>query len=138
MPNGSVSTDDLPPQPVRPLPSDASGLADMLDTGDGVSAVAKQISMINYRYVVPRATRAELLRVLADVPDLVWRGHATDQAGRSGLAISGDDTAHGERSVLIFDPYTGGLLAHELSFVGPNRLNVYDLILATDQTDHLS
>jgi hypothetical protein len=134
LPDGPATT-DLPRQPVTPLPTDATGLADLLDTAYGASAVAEQLSRINYKYVVPRATRAGLLRVLADIPDFVWRGHATDQAGRTGLAISGDDLPHGERNLLIFDPATGGLLAHQLSFIGSNLLKVYELVLATDRTD---
>lgn len=136
-PSGPATTDDLPRRTVTPLPTDPSALADLLSTGYGTSAVAKQVSTINYQYVVPRATRAALLRVLADLTGFAWRGRATDQAGRTGLAITADDTQHHQRHLLLFDPTTGTLLAHELSFPATNLLNVSELILTTDRTNQL-
>jgi hypothetical protein len=135
---GSPNTDDLPPFAVKPLPSDPTGLAAMLDTSYGVGAVAKQIGTVYGRYAVPRATRAEILRVLAGVPGFMWRGRTTDQAGRTGVAVTADDPPNHQQHVLIFDPATGALLAHELVNVGQHLLGTYQLFLATDRTGHPS
>ena len=47
------------------------------------------------------------------------------------------DREHDEQTLLIFDPDTGQLLAHELLTLKPKRISTYLLILATDRTDHL-
>lgn len=93
--------------------------------------------MAYLRYAVPRETRAQILRVLADVPGFLWRGEATDRAGRKGLAITFDDREHDEQELLIFNPGTGELLASELVVPSLKRTSTYIVILGTDLTDHL-
>jgi hypothetical protein len=112
-PTGTPAADvnDLPPDPrraIRPLPTDPAEVAKKLLTG------GKQFLFWNVRdwfsaHAVPQATRAEVLRILANTPGVVWRGETTDRAGRKGVAVSLDDGA--TRHVLIFDPRTGEMLA---------------------------
>jgi hypothetical protein len=96
--------------------------------------------------VVPRQTRATILRILAGVPGFVWRGEVTDRAGRTGVAVTADegDKQHHMQAVLVFDPRTGELLAHE--FLALNwqgrlaplaRVSEYTLLLAYDRTNQL-
>lgn len=89
----------------------------------------------------PGAGGPEAAVALADQPGYVWRGAVTDRAGRAGVAISYDDTAHGQRSVLVFDSRTGQLLAHELVELAPEpRLLSYTVLDAgrTDQRPAVS
>src|SRR5690606_35305126 len=69
-------------------------------------------------HVVPLATRAAILTVLADLPGWSWRGEVTDRAGRDGVAVTFNDPEHNQEQLLIFDPATGVLLAHELVTLG--------------------
>jgi len=126
-----------PPQAVRPLPSDRAGLANLLQVRYGAGAVHKALATIYARYAVPRAVRADILRIVADVPGFVWRGAVTDRAGRAGVAITFDDPANDQQHLLVFEPRTGGLLGDELLTLRPKRLSTYQLILATDLTDRI-
>lgn len=77
--------------------------------------------------VVDPARMPDLLRYLAATPDLVFRGEATDRAGRNGLAFSVDSDSSGlpTRHTLIFDEGTGRLLADEkLLTSDAGKLNV--------------
>ena len=125
----------LPPVGLTPLPADRARLVDLLKAQSGAGAVGKEVSTVFGRYVVPRETRAEILRILADVPGFLWRGGVTDRAGRDGVAITFDDPQNDQQSLLIFDPGTGELLAHELLTLSPVRISSYQVILATDWTD---
>jgi hypothetical protein len=132
------NTTSLPPSDIAPLPSDRAHLADVLQVQYGAVAVPKALATMYACYAVPRQTRAEILRVLADVPGFLWRGEVTDRAGRKGLAITFDDREDAEQFLLIFDPNTGALLASEQLFtVGAKRIGMYEMILETERTDHL-
>ena len=61
----------------------------------------------------------------------------TDRADRKGLAITFDDREPDGQSLLIFDPNTGGLLAHERLTLSPLRISAYQVILGTDWTNQL-
>ncbi|WP_405428109.1 CU044_5270 family protein [Micromonospora sp. NBC_00617] len=127
----------LPPMELTPPSADPSQLRELLKVQYGAGAASKEISTVYARYVVPRSTRAEILRVLADVPGLRWRGVVTDRAGRAGVAVTFDDREHDQQSLLIFDPVTGELLAHELLTLAPVRMGAYQLILDTTWTDRI-
>lgn len=75
------------------------------------------------------------VRSAADLPGFVWRGQVTDRAGRTGVAVSFDDPPHDEQSVLIFDPHTGELYAHELVMMRERRPAVYSLFLQYGYAD---
>jgi hypothetical protein len=127
----------LPPFESAALPSTGRELARMLKTELGAGPACKETSRIFGRYAVPRRTRAEILRVLADVQGFRWRGEVTDRAGRDGLAVTFDDREHSQQHLLIFHPRTGELLASELLTLHPVRMNAYELILETGRTDRL-
>jgi hypothetical protein len=133
---------DLPPNPALanpPLPGDRAGLAATLKVRFGAGAAAKTVGDIYQTDLIPRQSRAEILEILAGVPGFVWRGEVTDRAGRGGVAITADDQAHQEQSLLVFDPRTGELLAHEMVavFPGKHRVSSYDLFLEYGRTDQL-
>ncbi|TDB78479.1 CU044_5270 family protein [Micromonospora sp. KC723] len=128
----------LPPMDLAPLPSGRAQLDELLKVRFGGGAVSKQVGMVYGQYVVPRQTRAEILRVLADVPGFLWRGQVSDRAGRKGVAITFDDREHTQQSLLIFDPNTGELLAYEQITLSPVRMNAYQVILDTAWTDRLN
>ncbi|MGW5579363.1 CU044_5270 family protein [Micromonospora chokoriensis] len=125
----------LPPMEIRPLPADPSALRELLKVEYGPGAASKEVSTLYGQYVVPRATRAAVLRVLADVPGFRWRGQVTDRAGRHGVAVTFDDREHDAQSLLIFDPKTGELLAHERLTLSPARISSYKVILDAAWTD---
>ncbi|MEV6377095.1 CU044_5270 family protein [Micromonospora musae] len=130
-------SDFLPPMQIPPLPSDRAQLAGRLQVRYGGGTVVKQLGGLYGLYVVPRRTRAEILRVLADVPGFRWRGQVVDRAGRKGVAITFDDREHDQQSLLIFAPETGELLAYEVLSLSPVRISMYQLILRTGWTDEL-
>ncbi|MGI5245742.1 hypothetical protein [Dactylosporangium sp. CA-139066] len=128
---------DLPPNPDRaivPLPTDPAEVAKKLAAG------GKQFLFWNVRdwfsaHAVPLATRAEVLRILANTPGVVWRGETTDRAGRTGVAISLDDKA--AQHVLIFDPSTGEMLAWDDVERPVDTVAGSTLLLGCEHTDQL-
>jgi hypothetical protein len=136
----SLPYSDLPPGaagPWQPLTADRAGLSQMLDVDQGGGATAKRIMDKYQAYLVPRATRAQILDILAELHGFAWRGQVTDRAGRAGVAISFDDPQHDEQSVLIFDARTGELHAHEIVMMRARRVSVYTLFLQYGYADQL-
>ncbi|MFG3553695.1 CU044_5270 family protein [Micromonospora sp. NPDC047557] len=127
----------LPPMELTPPSADPSQLRELLNVNSGAGAASKGVSTLYARYVVPRAIRAEILRVIADVPGFRWRGRVADRAGRAGVAVTVDDRENHQQSLLIFDPTTGELLAYELLTLAPVRISAYQLILETTWTDRI-
>jgi hypothetical protein len=136
-------SDDLPAGMAGPggpltLTADRAQLSQKLhlDVADAVG-VAKTVSDKYQTYLVPRAARAQILRILADVPGLVWRGRVTDRAGRAGVAISADDPAHDVQLVLIFNAATGELYAQEMNLLREHKVMEYALFLRSGYADRL-
>jgi hypothetical protein len=122
--------------PADPLPNDRARLAKLLNVEHGPGAIAKSVATAYEQHGIPRSTRALILDTLAGAAGWSWRGEVTDRAGRSGVAITGED--HGQQAVLVFDPRTGMLLAHERVLPAPKRrVGAYQLLLAMDRTDRL-
>ncbi|MGW5667802.1 hypothetical protein [Micromonospora sp. NPDC003776] len=93
-------------------------------------------------HLVPRRTRADILNILAGIPGFVWRGRVVDRAGRAGLGVTADLTpAAGQQPeraqmLLVFDPATGELLAHEYLELAPHhRVLHYALLLEGRRTE---
>ncbi|SCG61952.1 CU044_5270 family protein [Micromonospora humi] len=127
----------LPPTELRPPSADPSALRGLLKVEYGPGAASKEVSALYAQFVIPRATRAAILRVLAEVPGFRWRGRVTDRAGRNGVAVTFDDRENDAQSLLIFDPTTGELLAHERLTLSPVRISAYQVILGTAWTDRV-
>jgi hypothetical protein len=127
----------LPPMKLTPLPADAARLRELLKIEYGPGAASKGVGTLYARYVIPRPVRAEILRVLAELPGFRWRGQVTDRAGRAGVAVTFDDREHDAQFLLIFDASTGGLLADEMLTLTPVRLSAYRVILDTAWTDQV-
>jgi hypothetical protein len=122
--------------PTEPLPTNRTQLVKLLDVQYGPGAVAKKLGTLYEEYGIPRTTRALVLDILAGMPGWSWRGEVTDRAGRPGVAITGED--HGQQQLVVFDPKTGLLLAHEVVFLEPKRqVAAYQLLLVMDRTDRL-
>jgi hypothetical protein len=79
--------------------------------------------------------RATFLELLAEARGFVWRGNVTDRAGRAGVAVSNDDADHDSRSVLVFHPRTGELLAYESVQPKAWKVTTYGLLLETNWTE---
>ncbi|HEY2669192.1 MAG TPA: CU044_5270 family protein [Rugosimonospora sp.] len=132
--------DDLPAGmagPGQPLTSDRAELTQDLHVDQGGGTTAKTIMDKYQVYIVPRAARAQILDILADMPGFVWRGQVTDRAGRAGVAISFDDPKNDEQSILIFAPDTGELYAYEIVSMRERRVSLYTLFLHYGYADQL-
>jgi hypothetical protein len=103
-----------------------------------VAGVPQSVARLYQDFVVPRPARAELLRVLAEEPGLIWRGEVTDRAGRRAVAVTQGDATQGQE-LLMFDPSTGELLSAEsiTTVDGARQVYAYLLILESGWTDTL-
>ncbi|WP_067701295.1 hypothetical protein [Actinoplanes awajinensis] len=116
-----------------PLPTGTAALSSALDVAEP-SNVPDRLTKLYTDYAVPRATRAHLLRLLAGLSGYSWRGPVLDRAGRAGVAVT-YQPPYAYQELLIFDPGTGALLAHEtLSEQGTASVSRYVLILETRLT----
>jgi hypothetical protein len=112
--------------------------------GAGPDGMLRVVADVYKYHAVPRDARVALLRVLAaDVRGLRCAGSVTDRAGRAGIAV--DVVSDVARHRLIFDPFTGRLLAaEELLIRNPPalqgqvpRVRSYWLFLTNDRVDTL-
>jgi hypothetical protein len=105
-----------------PVPTDPDGIRKRFITPSGPTVahdgVQSPLGVIAYAAkdrLLPAATRAELWRMLADLPGISYTGRVKDRAGRFGEAFSvtvdaGIGPAH---DTLIIDPDHGELLGYE-------------------------
>jgi hypothetical protein len=119
------------------VPTDHAGLSELFNVGGDGRFDFGVMHDLYGNHVVPTEVRRAVLEVLADTPGFVWRGEATDRAGRSGVAVSYDYGEPGsvQRWVLLFDPDTGELLARETVDLEDDFLSSYQLYLETGWTD---
>lgn len=112
----------FPGQPSSDPPTLAGQLDQVQPGRVGAQARMRALGSIAREYTLPCGVRVAALLVLAQAP-AVWRGEATDKAGRTGVAISIDSTDGITRDTLILDPATGVLLTHEETVLrNPGRL----------------
>ncbi|WP_326550511.1 CU044_5270 family protein [Micromonospora sp. NBC_01813] len=78
---------------------------------NGIKSAVRGVADLYQGWVIPTSVRAQLLRFLAEHEDLKYRGHVTDRAGRTGIAITADSA--GAQDIIILDEATGQLLAYE-------------------------
>lgn len=125
----------------RRLPTGRAVLARLLRADRPAGDVAIAVYNIYSQHLLPRRTRADILTILAGIPGFVWRGRVVDRAGRAGLGVTADlvpPTGQPQRAqmLLIFDPSTGELLAHEYLELAPkHRVLHYALLLEGRRTD---
>jgi hypothetical protein len=127
-----------PPPVICPVDrlTDPAVLRDVLLINDKFTAINQtgRLSPLSatadlaHQLVLPPAVRAQLWRVLADLPGLTYTGRVTDRAGRTGEAFSLDfDAETGPvRDTLIVNPDTGELLGSErtlLKLTDPDYLS---------------
>jgi hypothetical protein len=76
----------------------------------------------------PAGVRAQVLRVLADLPGIAYTGRARDRGGRTGEAFSLDfDAMTGPvRDTIIVDPASGTLLGYERTLLSLTNPNYFD------------
>jgi hypothetical protein len=112
--------------------------------GAGPAGMLRAVADLYKSHAVPRDARVALLRVLAaEVPGLRCAGSVTDRQGRAGVAV--DAVSDVSRHRLIFDAFTGRLLAEEdLLLRNPPALQgqvprvlSYWLFLTCDRVDSL-
>jgi len=101
--------------PAEPPSADPHRLATQLyahqPRENGPKSAVRAVADVYRDWVLPFDVRVRVLRFLADQEGLTYRGRATDREGREGVAITAD--SKGERDLIILDPTTGRLLAHE-------------------------
>jgi len=139
----------MPGVAAEPIATSPTVLAAQLEVyggqpGAGPAGMLRVVADVYRYHFVPRDARVALLRVLAaDVRGLRCAGAVTDRAGRAGLAV--DAVSDVSRQRLIFDAFTGRLLAEEeLLLRNPPALQgqvprvlSYWLFLAWDRVDGL-
>jgi hypothetical protein len=96
------------------LPTDPRALLDLIyaqTKGEGPSPDAEAFTTIGdlmRETIVPPRTAAALYRAAALIPGVTVVGHATDAAGRAGVAVAW--TVGQDRDEWIFNPGTGQFL----------------------------
>jgi hypothetical protein len=113
-----------------------------------VAGAARQRYLVLYSPASPKV-RAATYRMRADLPDVEKLGTVTDQAGRTGTAVTinagVDDQASTFGSRVIIEPSTGRALADELVMTGkggsapgtagPGPVEVSNVVLRVGWTD---
>ncbi|WP_067830301.1 CU044_5270 family protein, partial [Actinomadura kijaniata] len=126
-----IGNENVPTDRLLKLPTDPAALARELrrrydaDVRDANDGKGPEKSVDPYPYYVwvtaqdllagpiTSGTKAALYRVLADLPEVRGEGRATDQLGRTGVAVTMRGPGDGTRLRLIIDPKTANLLAYE-------------------------
>ncbi|MGK5738304.1 CU044_5270 family protein [Micromonospora sp. URMC 103] len=140
-PGGLV--EEPPGQEIRRLPTDRAALARALRSDLPAGDMARVVYDTYVRYLIPRRARADILTILADKPGFVFRGRVVDRAGRRGVGVTADLTPPTQdpqraQMLLVFEPSTGELLAHEYLELAPQRrVLYYGLVLEAGRTDRL-
>lgn len=119
-----------------PLSDDPGILAARLNSIDafarGPQSVLRALAEVNQWMAPGRDVRATALTVLADTDRLTYHGTVTDRAGRPGLAIAALSNNGGTRDLILLDPHTGELLAHEHTAMrDPGKLGITEPTVVT-------
>ncbi|MFD0662153.1 hypothetical protein [Thermocatellispora tengchongensis] len=120
----AIGGERLSQDDIRRLPDDVAGLRRWLDAhrAEGESETGFVFAMTRFVLSQPTtpATRAAMLRILADQPGLKLERGITDPLGRPGAAVTSPDGEHR----LIVDESGARLLAEE--YHGPDRADKRD------------
>nr|WSW67921.1 CU044_5270 family protein [Streptomyces sp. NBC_00995] len=114
----------------QPAPTDPAAMGKWLSLGyqtPGRGEIFDSVSERNLDRVFSLAQRTALLRYLATVDGVSYRGSVKDRAGRPGVAFSVRSSYGGlpKLQTLIFDPHTATLLAYEEELTkNAGKLNV--------------
>ncbi|MFI7603220.1 hypothetical protein [Actinoplanes sp. NPDC049681] len=95
-----------------PVPLDRQSLARALQA-ERPDAVADALTKLSTRQGLPRAARAEVLRILADHHVFRWRGPVADRLGRPGVALTHRQGDSPFEDVVVLDRRTGELLSYD-------------------------
>jgi hypothetical protein len=117
-------TTDFPPGQFPAMwkeqpPADLAALKEWLAKGhpteNGPAEVIVAITDLARERILGPSPRANVLRVLAELPGLAYDGEVTDRAGRRGQAFSleSDHSGLPTRHTVIVEPATGRLLSYE-------------------------
>lgn len=119
-----------------PLDADPGALATRLDSitpfASGPQAVLRALADVNQWQAPGRDVRAAAVTVLADADGLSYHGFVTDRAGRPGIAVAALSANGASRDLILLDPHTGDLLAHEHTALrDPGRLGITEPTVLT-------
>lgn len=125
--NPIKESDDLPPMYAFPVPGDPDALyARITDGGhaDPDAAFQRLNELLAIAGYLTPAQRAAFYEVALRLPGVELRRGVKDAAGRLGTGVAMDLTAsnYRQRTMLIFDPRTGALLAEKLSTLDGNAM----------------
>ncbi|MFE9187925.1 hypothetical protein ACFYMB_31865 [Micromonospora haikouensis] len=132
---------ELAPYIAEPIPTDPTALAAALapptpDTppADPRTLINGVIGMARSQHI-NRDQRAAVLRVLAGIPGITYRGQVTDVAGRPGLGFR--LTTDGNTLDLVVDTTTGAILAAQDTVQASSRPGLFShvLFLTREHTD---
>jgi hypothetical protein len=126
--------------------TDPALLAAQLDEhepfSDGPQAALRAVRDLYRYHALTGAGRSAALRVLAETPDMMFRGSVTLENGKTGVVISADSERGAVRDLAVFDPTDGRLLAYQqVSTRGTGgvasapRVTYQMLVLANGTTD---
>ncbi|GIM94394.1 hypothetical protein [Paractinoplanes toevensis] len=136
-------TSPATPDPAATDPTQATTCLARNTAAGGPRAALTALADLNQWQTPTPPSRAALLRALADTNGLTYQGTVVDRAGRTGVAVSATSDNSVERELLIIDPASGHLLAHEQAALrDPGALGIskpavvsYTLFVARGHTD---
>lgn len=78
---------------------------------NGLRSAVRGVADLYQGWTIPSSVRPQVMQFLAEQEGLKYRGHVTDRAGRTGIAITADSAE--AQDVIVFDEASGQMLAFE-------------------------